>query len=80
MYTDEEILCSLTEVRERAEARREWLNYLLTTEYPPEDIYELISKERQAIADLDSLIYEEQVKAAHTALKQLALCEFSGSP
>ena len=80
MYTDEEILCSLMEVREHAEARREWLNYLLTTEYPPEDIYELISKERQAIADLDSLIYEEQVKAAHTALKQLALWEFSGSP
>ena len=68
------------EVRERAEARREWLKYLLTTEHPPEDIYELISKERQAIADLDSLIYEEQVKTAHTALKKLALCEFSGSP
>ena len=46
MYTDEEILCSLMEVRERAEARREWLKFLLTVEYPPEDIYELISKER----------------------------------
>lgn len=76
-YTSKERLCSLIEVRDLA---IEDLVYLLKADHAPDDINNLISKERQVISDLNSLIYEEQVKSAHKALKQLALCEFSGSP
>ena len=68
---------SLTEVRDLA---IEDLTRLLRSEHAPFDIGSLIAKERQVISDLNSLIYEEQVKSAREALKQLALCEFSGSP
>ena len=76
-YTNKERLRSLIEVRDLA---IEDLAYLLKADHAPDDINNLISKERQVISDLNSLIYEEQVKSARKALKQLALCEFSGSP
>jgi hypothetical protein len=74
-YTDKERLRSLTEVRDLA---IEDLTRLLRSEHVPYDVSSLIAKERQVISDLNSLIYEEQVKSARETLKQLALCEFSG--
>ena len=74
-YTDKERLRSLTEVRDLA---IEDLTRLLRAEHAPYDVSSLIAKERQVISDLNSLIYEEQVKSSREMLKQLALCEFSG--
>lgn len=65
-YTNKELLCSLIEVRDRAIKD---LEYLLKADHVPDDINNLISKERQVISDLNSLIYEEHVKLARKELE-----------